>query len=154
MNTDSLTNAFSLNLLLATGAAAIFIWRGMRSFFENRKDRARDAEEQAKAEASAAEKAAREAAEKKKSQQRKKELLAKYGDEFVAIQIMYNEVWVGMTEEQLRDSLGRPTAKSFNETTRDRKETWKYEQTRSNAYALKITLKNGIVEKISDTRGT
>lgn len=83
-------------------------------------------------------------------QLRRGRLIEFYEDEEIVERIMRHEYWIGQTEDQLRDSMGDPEDIDSTETKRTRKEVWKYEQTRSNSYALKITLSNGVVSKISD----
>ena len=87
-----------------------------------------------------------------KAEARRSELWERYGDDEIVENILGQKIWVGMTEDQLSDSMGTPKDTSTKESTRSKIEVWKYDQTRVNSYALKITLKDGIVEQFVDNR--
>lgn len=79
------------------------------------------------------------------SAERRKRLMAKYGDPEIVRRIMERMVWQGQTQEMLLDAFGNPLAIDEKVLKTKRKETWKYDQIRRNAYATKIVLENGVV---------
>ena len=79
-------------------------------------------------------------AEEKKS--RRKMLLNKYQDNQLVEKIMTRSFWVGQTEEQLMDSLGKPSAIDNKLLKTKKKEVWKYSPQGANRYGLRITLEN------------
>lgn len=58
----------------------------------------------------------------------KLKLTKKYGDEELADKIMKGSLWKGQTEEQLIDSVGRPTYFVQEEITSRTRDIWMYEQ--------------------------
>ncbi|WP_145004821.1 DUF2845 domain-containing protein [Pseudomonas oryzihabitans] len=76
---------------------------------------------------------------------RRKELMAKYGDEVIVNKIMNKMFWQGQTPEQLIDSIGRPLDTDQRVMKTKVKEVWKYNRTGKGRYALRITLENGVV---------
>jgi hypothetical protein len=76
---------------------------------------------------------------------RTERLMTKYGDSDLVDRIMNQEIWQGQTEEQLRDSLGKPEDIEEKVMKTKTKEIWKYDETGKNRYALKVTLENGQV---------
>ncbi|WP_207650586.1 hypothetical protein [Acidithiobacillus albertensis] len=80
-----------------------------------------------------------------KKKRRKDALLKKYGDAEVVTLIMKKMFWQGQTEEQLRDSLGRPLDTDEKVLKTKTKEIWKYNRVGKNRYGLRVTLENGIV---------
>ncbi len=79
------------------------------------------------------------------NKQRRKTLLAKYGDQAIVDMIMRRTMWQGQTEEQLIDSLGRPVDVDQKVLKTKTKEIWKYNRTGRNRFGLRITLENGVV---------
>ena len=77
--------------------------------------------------------------------ERRKLLLQKYGNAAVVDRIMRKILWEGETEEQLTDSLGRPLAVDSHVLKTKITETWKYDSTGRNRYALRVRVDNGIV---------
>lgn len=72
-------------------------------------------------------------------------LRSKYSDEEVVRRIMGQQFWPGQTSEQLTDSLG-PPVEIDNKLLKTRtREVWKYQQTGSNRFALRITVEDGLV---------
>lgn len=76
---------------------------------------------------------------------RREELIKKYGDAEIVTRIMKKMFWQGQTQEQLRDSLGRPLDTDEKVLKTKTKEVWKYNRVGKNRYGLRITLENGIV---------
>lgn len=149
-------------------ASIIFIWRSIRSSFEKRKEAHRkleldneqlrneiEAQEQKNARIEQRAREEREEQQRLESETRKIEarrnaLWEQYGDDEIVEKILGRRIWIGMTEDQLNKSRGKPDDISTKESIRTSIEIWKYHQIRTNAYALKITLKDGIVEQIVD----
>ena len=59
--------------------------------------------------------------------------------------ILNGEFWKGQTEEQLKDSLGSPPAVDRQVLKTKQKEIWKYQETRKDQFAIKITIENSAV---------
>ena len=76
---------------------------------------------------------------------KRKQLLQKYGDPEIVRMIMTHRAWQGQTEEQLRDSLGRPVAVDHKVYKTKTKDVWKYDQVGKNRYNTRVTLENGEV---------
>jgi hypothetical protein len=76
---------------------------------------------------------------------RREALMAKYGDANIVDMIMRRMFWVGQTEQQLVDSLGRPNDVDQRVLRSKVKETWKYHETGRNRFGLRITVENGFV---------
>jgi len=72
-------------------------------------------------------------------------LRAKYNDEDVVQKIYAGHVWQGQSEEQLRDSLGKPNAIDNKLLKTMTREIWKYHPSGINRYRLRITVDNGRV---------
>ena len=79
------------------------------------------------------------------TEKHKEELMLKYGDEEIVSNILKQNIWIGETSSQLRDSLGKPVEISEWRNAKESGETWKYHQTGKNRYALKIHLVNNQV---------
>jgi len=73
---------------------------------------------------------------------RRESLMRKYGDSDIVAKIMKGRFWQGQTEEQLLDSLGKPLNVEQKVLKNKTKETWKYNKTGKNRYALKVILEN------------
>lgn len=80
-----------------------------------------------------------------KNRRRYKELMVKYGDEDLVKKLMNGEFWQEQTHGQLLDSLGEPEDIDQIVYKTKTKETWKYNETGKNRYALKIVIENGLV---------
>jgi hypothetical protein len=76
---------------------------------------------------------------------RRKALLAKYGDPEIVERILSRSVWTGQTQEQLRDSLGNPVDVDQKVFKSKIKETWKYNRRGRNRFGLRISVENNIV---------
>lgn len=72
-------------------------------------------------------------------------LRAKYNDEDVVQKIYAGHVWQGQSEEELRDSLGKPNAIDNKLLKTMTREIWKYHPSGINRYRLRITVDNGRV---------
>lgn len=79
------------------------------------------------------------------TKQRRETLMRKYGNAELVERIMRKTFWQGQTQEQLLDSLGRPLDIDQRILKAKTKETWKYNQTGKNRFALRIMLEGGIV---------
>lgn len=73
-------------------------------------------------------------------------LVSEYG-ETIAQRIVEGMVWIGQTEDQVRESAGQPIAIDTTTTEGRRTEVWKYGHAGGNRYAGRITLVNGAVTK-------
>lgn len=80
-----------------------------------------------------------------KKKKRREALLKRYGDPAIVEKIMQRMFWQGQTQEQLLDSLGRPLDVDERVLKTKTKETWKYNQTGTNRYGLRVILENGVV---------
>jgi hypothetical protein len=58
----------------------------------------------------------------------------------IAQKILKNEIWQGMTIEQLQDSLGKADAIETVVTKRTRREIWRYD-----VFSTRVTLEDGVV---------
>ena len=76
---------------------------------------------------------------------RREYLFNKYGDMDLVEKMMKEEIWQGATEEHIIDSIGKPLDIDQKVLKTKTKETWKYDQTAKNRYALKVILENGVV---------
>lgn len=76
---------------------------------------------------------------------RRQALIAKYGSADVADMIMAQKIWMGMTSDQLLDSLGRPESIDQEITVRKAREIWKYGRMGENRYRNRVTVDNGQV---------
>lgn len=72
-------------------------------------------------------------------------LRSKYPDEEIVRRIMGRQFWPGQTSEQLTDSLGPPVEIDDKLLKTRTREVWKYQQTGSNRFALRITVEDGLV---------
>jgi hypothetical protein len=75
-------------------------------------------------------------------EERRSELLAKYGEEKIVDAIMRQSYWQGQTAEQLRDSLGNPADIDEKVLKTKKKEVWKYRHLGGNRFGLRITLEH------------
>ena len=89
------------------------------------------------------------AAQKKEREERRRAhaayIYGKYGHSKVAEDILNQVIWTGESGEQLRDSLGRPIDIDQKVLKTKKKEVWKYAQTGTNRFGLRITLDNDVV---------
>ena len=76
---------------------------------------------------------------------RREALIAKYGSEQVADDIMAHRIWQGMTSEQLTESWGQPEDLDTKVYKQSTKETWKYGQTGKNRFSDRVFTENGVV---------
>lgn len=79
------------------------------------------------------------------AEQRKAALIEKYHDESIVDKILSRTIWVGETEEQLRDSLGPPVDIDEKVLKTKKKSTWKYFPAGGKKFKLRVTLDNGVV---------
>jgi len=77
--------------------------------------------------------------------QRRAELMAKYQDAAVVERIMDKKVWMGMSQEQLIDSWGRPEATDQKVYKTKMVETFKYNRTGRNRFRSRVKVENGTV---------
>jgi len=78
-------------------------------------------------------------------EERRKRLLAKYGDNETSRDLIAARIWTGETAEQLRDSLGQPEDVDQKVLKTKSREIWKYGHKGGNRYGLRITVENGAV---------
>ena len=76
--------------------------------------------------------------------ERRQRLIAKYGEQ-IAEMIIARQIWQGMTQEQLVESLGDPVDRDYEVKKTRTKETWKYGQTGRNRFSNRVYLENGVV---------
>lgn len=81
----------------------------------------------------------------KLNNQRRVFLLRKYQNDYLVNNIINGYYWIGQSEEQLIDSIGKPIDVERKVLAKKIKEVWKYQKTGQNRYALKIMLDNGFV---------
>ena len=79
------------------------------------------------------------------AKQRRAYLLIKYNDETVVERIMNKTIWEGMSQAQLVDSWGLPTAKDQKIYKTKTAETFKYNRTGKRRFAKRVIVENGIV---------
>ena len=77
---------------------------------------------------------------KLEAEKRCRYLMAKYGDKETVNNIINKAIWVGQTEEQLRESLGAPEDIDQKVLKTKKKEVWKYGHKGGNRYMYRITL--------------
>lgn len=87
-----------------------------------------------------------------KAKRRRETLLAKYIDPDLVERLMRRRFWVGMTAEQLLDSRGKPADIDEKVLKTKTKQTWKYQPTGVNRYALRIHLDDQVVIGWDDKR--
>jgi outer membrane protein assembly factor BamE (lipoprotein component of BamABCDE complex) len=77
--------------------------------------------------------------------ERRKRLMAKYGDALVVEKIMKKMIWQGMTNDQLVDSLGRPA--DIDEKVYKTKTvlTYKYHPDGARSFRTRVKVENGDV---------
>jgi hypothetical protein len=73
---------------------------------------------------------------------RREALFLKYGDEQIVERIMNRSYWQGQSAEQLHDSLGDPVHIDEKVLKEHSRQTWKYQRTGANRFALRITVEN------------
>lgn len=78
-------------------------------------------------------------------EEQRKQLVAMRYDPEIAMRILRREFWQGMTEEQLRDSLGPPEGVDTTVTKTKKKEVWKYDQITASRFGTRITLEGGVI---------
>jgi hypothetical protein len=92
---------------------------------------------------------AREALEAAKAKEawdaRFKYLSQKFRSEDIARAIMSEKIWIGMTDEQLRESWGEPIDIDRTVYKSNTKEVWKYQQLGKNRFRERIYVENGEV---------
>lgn len=71
-------------------------------------------------------------------------LVARFGEE-VTERILRQEVWIGATDEELRESIGAPDDVDERVMKRKTRHVYKYCETGKNRYALRVTLEEGVV---------
>jgi len=76
--------------------------------------------------------------------ERRANLTARFGAETCS-RILARQPWIGQTQEQLREALGKPVDIDEKVLKTKRREVWKYDQTGTNRFNTRVTLENGIV---------
>ena len=76
--------------------------------------------------------------------ERRANLTARFGAE-TCFRILGRQLWIGQTQEQLREALGKPVDIDEKVLKTRRREVWKYDQTGTNRFNTRVTLDNGIV---------
>lgn len=84
----------------------------------------------------------------KAEEQRRRELFDRYHDWEVVTAIMNKLCWIGQTEQQLTDAIGKPAHTERKTSATKLVEVWKYEQTGKNRFNLRVTLHDGQVAVI------
>jgi|ERR1700730_1484240 len=75
---------------------------------------------------------------------RRSALIEKYGRD-IGLKILARKLWQGMSEEQLKDSWGRPVETEHMVYKTKTKETWKYNRTGKNRFEYRIYLEDSTV---------
>jgi len=88
--------------------------------------------------------AAEEERQRREEAERKADLIARFGEE-ISARILVGDVWLGQTEEQLREALGAPADIDEKVMKMKKRQVWKYDQVSANRFNLRITLENGVV---------
>nr|WP_288355142.1 hypothetical protein [uncultured Pseudomonas sp.] len=81
----------------------------------------------------------------RKRANRMKYLRSRYGDDATVQAIFNGNIWDGMTQAQLIDSIGGPSAIDQKYLKTKMREVWKYRPQGKNRYGLRITIDDGIV---------
>jgi uncharacterized protein DUF4236 len=76
--------------------------------------------------------------------QRRASLVARFGEEACS-RILARDVWLGQTEEQLREALGEPVDIDEKVMKTKRREVWKYDQTGASRFKTRVILEGGLV---------
>jgi hypothetical protein len=79
------------------------------------------------------------------------ELYLKYGDNDTVARIMNNSVWMGMTKEQLHESLGPPADISRKVRKSKTSEEYKYGRVGGNRFKRRVKIENDVVVGWSNT---
>ena len=79
------------------------------------------------------------------SKRRRAYLLQKYTDEKIVDAIMKKLIWQGMSEEQLLDAWGAPSAKDNKQYKTKISTTYKYNKTGKNRFRSRVIVENGTV---------
>lgn len=80
-----------------------------------------------------------------KNRARRDKIYKKYGHTDIAEKIIKKTVWVGETTEQLIDSIGKPVDIDQSVMKTKTKQVWKYEQTGTNRFRLRMKVEDGVV---------
>ena len=72
-------------------------------------------------------------------------LLEKYGDQDIVNRIMEEEVWQGMSREQLIDSRGLPADIDTDVNAKRTRQIYKYDQSGADRFRRRVTLDDGVV---------
>lgn len=75
---------------------------------------------------------------------RRADLTTRFGTE-VCSRILAHEIWLGQTDEQVRESRGEPAHIDEKVMKTKTREVWKYDQTGVNRFNTRVTLENGVV---------
>lgn len=84
-------------------------------------------------------------AEKHLEAKKYQELLAKYQSKEIVDMVLNGDLWQGMTEEMLLDSLGEPHQLDSSAHKNFFKQTYKYGPLPRKQFALRVILKDGVV---------
>jgi hypothetical protein len=79
-----------------------------------------------------------------KRRERLAELNRKYAPETVQ-RVLAGTIWQGQTEEELIDTLGRPSEIDRKVLKTMRREIWKYGRISTRRFRLRVTVENGVV---------
>ena len=77
--------------------------------------------------------------------EKRKRLMAKYGDAAIVERLMRKEIWQGQTAQQVTDAIGQPKAVDHQVLKTKEKEIWKYQPSGKNRYDLRVIIENGVV---------
>ncbi|SHM12489.1 hypothetical protein [Phytopseudomonas punonensis] len=81
----------------------------------------------------------------RKRANRLKYLRSRYGDEATVQAIFNGNIWDGMTQSQLIDSISAPSAIDQKYLKTKMREVWKYRLQGKNRYGLRITIDDSVV---------
>jgi membrane protein implicated in regulation of membrane protease activity len=82
--------------------------------------------------------------ERQRLAERRADLNMRFGAE-TATRILAGDIWLGQTEEQLRESLGDPVDLDEKVLKTKTKNVWKYDQVGVNRFKTRVTIENGVV---------
>ena len=89
--------------------------------------------------------------DKENKKKRKDELIAKYGED-EANRMLNGEIWMGMTAEQVLETIGKPDMVDQKQMAKCSREVLKWRESGKRRIAYQITCDDGIVTGISDRR--
>ena len=81
-----------------------------------------------------------------------RQLMTKHGDPELVLRLMRGDVWVGMSVEMLRESVGQPDAVERHARPTGIEEIWKFEPIDLLSYRLEVRIDDDCVREVTDLR--